>query len=98
MLSYGISALRQCITRFLRQDFDDDIMNNAIRLLHAIKEHALNHQDKKYPMLIIMDAFRAFSTTKQKEGNLLQDFTKRFKVAKWIWRIIWEVPLFWQSL
>jgi hypothetical protein len=64
------------------QDFDDDIMNNSIRLLQAIKEHALNYQDKKYPMLIIMDAFRAFATTKQKEGETLQDFTKRFKVAK----------------
>jgi hypothetical protein len=29
-----------------------------------------------------MDAFRAFATTKQKEGESLQDFTKRFKVAK----------------
>jgi hypothetical protein len=64
------------------QEFDDNIMNNPIRLLRAIKEHTLNYQDKKYPMLIIMDAFRAFATTKQKEGESLQDFTKRFKVAK----------------
>jgi hypothetical protein len=33
-------------------------------------------------MLIIMDALRAFTTSKQKEGESLQDFTKRFKVAK----------------
>jgi hypothetical protein len=59
------------------QDFDDDIINNPIRLLHAIKEHTLNYQDKKYPMLIIRDAFRAFATTKQKKGESLQNFTKR---------------------
>jgi hypothetical protein len=33
-------------------------------------------------MLIVMDALRAVATTKQKEGESLQDFTKRFKVAK----------------
>jgi hypothetical protein len=51
-------------------------------MLCAIKEHALNYQDKKYPMLLIMDAFRAFLTTQQKKGESLQDFTKRLKVAK----------------
>jgi hypothetical protein len=65
-----------------RQDCDDDFMNNPIKLLNAIKEHALNYQDKKYLMLIIMDAFRAYAPTKQKEGESLQDFTKGFKVAK----------------
>ena len=65
-----------------RQDYEDDIMNKPIKLLFAIKEHALNYQDKKYPMLIIMDAFCVFSTTRQKEGESLQDYTKRFKVSK----------------
>jgi hypothetical protein len=65
-----------------RQDFDKYIVNNPIKLLEAIKEHALHFQDKKYPMTIIMDAFRAFSNTKQKENESLQDYTKRFKVAK----------------
>jgi hypothetical protein len=57
-------------------------MNKPIRLLHAIKERTLNYHDKKYSMLIIMDAFRAFATTKQKEGKTLQYFTKRIKVGK----------------
>jgi hypothetical protein len=52
-----------------RQDVDDDIMNNPIKLLNAIKAHALNYLDKKYTMLIIMDALRAFATTKQKVGE-----------------------------
>jgi hypothetical protein len=39
------------------QDYEEVIVNNPIKLLGAIKEHALNYQDKKYPMLIIMDAF-----------------------------------------
>jgi hypothetical protein len=50
-----------------RQDSDGNTLNNPIKLLHAIKEHTLNYQDKKYPMLCSMDAFRAFATTKQKE-------------------------------
>jgi hypothetical protein len=33
-------------------------------------------------MVIIMDAFRVFSSTQQKEGESLQDYTKRFKVAE----------------
>jgi hypothetical protein len=33
-------------------------------------------------MVIIMDAFRVFSSTQQNEGESLQDYTKRFKVAK----------------
>jgi hypothetical protein len=65
-----------------RQDYEKYIVNNPIKLLCAIKEHALNFQDKKYPMVIIMDAFRVFSSTQQKEGEFLQDYTKRFKVAK----------------
>lgn len=51
-----------------RQDYEKDIVNNPIKLLGAIKKHALSFQDKKYPMVIIMDAFRVFSSTRQKEG------------------------------
>jgi hypothetical protein len=65
-----------------RQDYEKDIVNNPIKLLCAIKEQALNFQDKKYPMAIIMDAFRVFSSMRQNEGESLQDYTKRFKVAK----------------
>ena len=80
--SYGINVPRQQKIES-RQDYENEIVNNPIQLLKVIKEHALNYQDKKYPMLIIMDTFRKFATTRQKEGEALQEFTKQFKVAKY---------------
>jgi hypothetical protein len=47
----------------------------------AIKEHALNFQENRYSMSIILDAMRMLFNTKQKEGESLQDYTKRFRVA-----------------
>ena len=63
-----------------KSDFDG-IKNNPIKLLKAIKEHALNYQEKRYSMSIILDLFRALMGTKQKEGESLQDYTKQFRVA-----------------
>ena len=48
----------------------------------AIKEHALNFQENRYSMSIILDAMRTLLFTKQKEGESLQDYTKRFRVAR----------------
>ena len=58
------------------------IKNDPIELLKAIKEHALNYQENRYSMLIILDAMRTLLGTKQKEGESLQDYTKRFRVAR----------------
>ena len=66
-----------------RQDYENEIVNNPIQLLKAIKEHALNYEDKKYIIFITIDGFRTFATTRQKEGEALQEFTKQFKVAKY---------------
>ena len=60
-------------------------MNNHIlkfSYFYQIKDHSLNYQDKKYQMMIIMDAFRVYVMTRQKESESLQDYTKRFQVAK----------------
>lgn len=65
-----------------RTDYQTDIFDNPIRLLNAIKEHSLHYQDKKYPISIIVDAFRAIFSAKQKENESLLDFTRRFKTAK----------------
>ncbi|KAI2506113.1 Reverse transcriptase (RNA-dependent DNA polymerase) [Fragilaria crotonensis] len=64
-----------------RSDYDK-IKNNPILLLKAIKEHALNYQENRYSMSIVLDALRTLLGTKQKEGESLQDFTKRFRVAR----------------
>jgi hypothetical protein len=65
-----------------RTDYESTIYNDQIELLQAIKEHALNHQETPYEMSIISDAFRALFGTKQREGENLQEYTRRFKTSK----------------
>ncbi|KAG7363118.1 hypothetical protein IV203_026478 [Nitzschia inconspicua] len=57
------------------------IMNDPIALLKAIREHALNFQDDKFCMTIIIEALLTLVHTKQKEGESLQDYTRRFRIA-----------------
>jgi hypothetical protein len=65
-----------------RTDYMTTIYNDPIKLLKAIKEHALNYQETRYEMSIISDAFCALFGTKQREGENLQEYTKRFKTSK----------------
>jgi hypothetical protein len=65
-----------------RTIFEDTIYNDPIELLKAVKEHALNYQETRYEMSIISDAFRAVFNVRQKEGESLQDYTRRFKTAR----------------
>ena len=65
-----------------RTDYQSTIYNDPIELLKAIKEHALNYQETRYEMSIISSAFRALFGTKQREGENLQEYTKRFKTSK----------------
>ena len=64
-----------------RSDYDSTVYNDPINLLRAIKEHSLNYQETRYEMSIISDSFRAVWTAKQKEGENLQDYTRRFKTT-----------------
>ena len=64
-----------------RTDYESKIKKNPVELLRAIKEHSLNFQETRYDMSIIYDSFRTFFGCKQKEGESLQDYTKRFRVA-----------------
>jgi hypothetical protein len=65
-----------------RSDFESKVKGNPIELLKAIKQHALNYQEHRYPMSIIFDAMKNLLTCKQKEGEQLQEYTKRFKTAR----------------
>ena len=65
-----------------RSDYESKIENDPIQLLKAIKEHALNYQESRYSMSIILDALRTLLGAKQKDNESLQDYTKRFRVAK----------------
>jgi hypothetical protein len=65
-----------------RKDYDTVVKDNPIELLKAIKEHALNYNENRYEMSIILDSMRALLNLRQKDGESLQDYTKRFKTAR----------------
>jgi hypothetical protein len=65
-----------------RSNFEGSIYNDPIKLLNVVKEHALNYQETRYEMSIILDAFRALFNVQQKESESLQDYTRRFKTAR----------------
>jgi thiamine monophosphate kinase len=65
-----------------RSNFEAEIYNDPIKLLNAVKEHALNYQETRYEMSITSDAFRALFTVQQKESERLQDYTRHFKTAR----------------
>ena len=65
-----------------RKDYETTIKGNPIELLKAIKQHALSFQDTKWSILTVIDAMKAFLNMKQKEGEVLIDYLKRFKTAR----------------
>ena len=65
-----------------RTDFKSKIENNPFELLNSIKEHSMNYQENQYEYSIILDSMITLLTTKQKEGENLQDYTKRFWISK----------------
>jgi hypothetical protein len=65
-----------------RVEFATKIENDPIELLKAIKEHSQNFQEHRYNMSIILDSMRGLLNVKQKEGETLQDWTKRFRTAR----------------
>ena len=65
-----------------RREYESDIYNKPIKLIEAIKEHALNYEETRYEMSIILDAFKAFIHCKQREKEGLQEYTRRFKTAR----------------
>ena len=65
-----------------RPDFKSDIIDNPFNLLKAIKEHSTRYQENCYNMSVILDAMKTFLNSKQKDGEILQDYTKRFRIAR----------------
>ena len=64
-----------------RQDFESKILDDPIELLLAVKQHALNYQEYRYNMSILADSFMNLFATKQKEGENLAAYARRFKTA-----------------
>ena len=65
-----------------RDNFLTDIKTNPIKLLSAIKEHALSYESTKYTQKTICDAMKSFVNIKQREDESNIDYLKRFKVAR----------------
>ena len=60
--------------------FEDDIYNDPVKLLRAIKQHTLNYQESRYEMSVISDEFNTFFVTRQKDHENLQDHTRILKM------------------
>jgi hypothetical protein len=65
-----------------RPEFQQSIYMDPIQLLKAIKEYSLNYQDNKYPPSVVFDAIKGLLDTKQREGESLGDYTKRFMSSR----------------
>jgi hypothetical protein len=64
-----------------RDDFKTVIRNDPVELLKAIKQHALNYQEHRYDMAIIADSMKTWINCKQRDGESLTAFTKRYRTA-----------------
>ena len=64
-----------------RQDWEQ-IEENPVLLLGAIREHSLNYDSTKYRMKVILDVMTTMLTMKQQHGEDLDDYLERHKAAK----------------
>jgi hypothetical protein len=67
--------------------FELSIKDDPIELLKIIKQHALNYHEHQYKMAIMFESLRTLVNLKQKEGESLQDYTKRFKTSRDVVRL-----------
>ena len=65
-----------------QKDFQSLTKGDPIKPLKAIKQHALNFQNTRCQMSIIHDLIKAVVDMQQKEGENLQEHTKRFKTTR----------------
>ena len=70
-----------------------EFCNNPVKLLKAIKKHALNYQESRYKMLVISDGFTTSFGTRQKDKEILQDCTRIFKTSYKVLQLHIEGPI-----
>jgi hypothetical protein len=63
-------------------DFEDKIRDNPIELLKAIKVLMHDPVRARYPFASLVDTIWLLMTTKQRDGESLLDYVKRFKEAR----------------
>ena len=61
------------------KDFKDSIYKNLVEFPKEIKQHALNYQELRYEMSVILDGFTKCFGKRQKDQESLQDYTRRFE-------------------
>ena len=76
-----------------RADFEIKIKNNPFVLLEIIKEHSMHYQEKKYNMCVIFELLKSLVNTRQREGESLQDYTKRFWVMSEVLLSVMGTPI-----
>ena len=59
-----------------------------------IKQHALNYQEHRYEMSIMLDSLQSIFNLKQKDGDLLQDYTNDLKQLVMYYVLILEDQLY----
>ena len=64
------------------ETFSSKVKNNPLELLLMIKKHALNYNENRYEMSIMLESIRSLFSLRQKDGESLQDYTKRFKTTR----------------
>jgi len=61
---YGIDVQKIQNKISARVGYETKIYDNPIKQLKAIREHAMDYQETKYEMSMIVDALKAMMTTK----------------------------------
>jgi Reverse transcriptase (RNA-dependent DNA polymerase) len=74
--------------------FLTEIKGDPIELLKIIKQHAMNYHEQRYEVAILFESFRSLINLRQKEGESLQDYTKRFKTARDVLRSHMGGPIY----
>ena len=65
-----------------RKDYDTEIKDDPIKLLQAIKQHAMSFESTQYRMKTICDSMKTIMNLKQKEDEDGIEYLKRFKASK----------------
>ena len=77
--------------------YESKIKGNPIKLLETIKEDSLSFDDKKKANIVIIDDIMDFMTTRQRDDEDLNEYTKHFKVVRDLFKEkygwIYKIPL-----
>ena len=65
-----------------RKDYDTELKDNPIKLLQAIKQHAMSFESTQYRMKTICDAMKTVLNSRQRDDEHGIDYLKRFKASK----------------